>query len=413
MARALGRGDVRAAIGERPVTLVAAGKAAAPMAAAWLAAAGTGVEAGLVAAPGRPADADLGALEWVRAGHPEPDGGSLAAARRALALAARAADGGVLVLLLSGGASAALAAPAPGVSLDDKVRATRALLEAGVAIDRINCVRKHLSAVKGGWLAAAAGGAAVTLAISDVVGPAPDDPAVIGSGPTAPDPTTYGDALDVVAAPRIRAAFPPAALRALEEGRQGRRAETPKPGDARLRRARTFVIGNREDALAAAARRAAGLGYAVTTLAAPVVGEARAAAGPQVARALAAAGRRPACILSAGETTVEVRGAGRGGRNQEFALAAVEPLAALPGRAALASVGTDGIDGPTDAAGAVVDSTTLARAREKGLPAPGRYLDNNDSYAFFETLGGLLRLGPTATNVGDLQVLLIDDHAAA
>ena len=377
------------------------------MAAAYLGSRGEHVRAGLVAAPGRPADLDLGVLEWVQAGHPAPDAGSLAAGRRALALAERAAGGGLLLVLLSGGASAALAAPAPGVSLEDKVRATQLLLRAGAPIDRINCVRKHLSAIKGGWLAAAARGEVVTLAISDVVGPVPDDPAVIGSGPTAPDPTRFADALETVEEYGLRAAFPPAALHALEEGRQGRRPETPKPGDARLRGARTVVIGSRLDALDAAARHAAGLGYAVVTLPAPVVGEARAAAGGYLALAAAAAPRRPACVLSAGETTVAVRGPGRGGRNQEFALAAAERLGGCAGGAGLISVGSDGIDGPTDAAGAVVDTATPARARAQGLADPGRYLDRNDSYAFFEALGDLVRTGPTATNVGDLQVLLL------
>ena len=167
------------------------------------------------------------------------------------------------------------------------------------------------------------------------------------------------------------------------------------------------MIGNRCDALDAAAHRAASLGYDVATLPEPVVGEARVAAEAYLARAVAVCRRRPACILSAGETTVDVRGPGRGGRNQEFALAAVERLATFSGNSALASVGTDGIDGPTDAAGAMVDTTTLARAAAKGLPAPAHYLDRNDSYTFFEQLGDLVRLGPTATNVGDLQVLLI------
>lgn len=407
VARALGRSGQVEALAGRPVTLVAAGKAAAPMAAAYLAERGADVRDGLVAAPSRPAGLDLGLLEWVRAGHPVPDGGSLAAGRQALALAERVTGDGLLVLLLSGGASAALAVPVPGVSLEDKVQATRSLLRAGVPIDRINCVRKHLSAIKGGWLAAAGGGAVVTLAISDVVGPVPDDPAVIGSGPTAADPTSYGDALAVVAEDGIRTTFPPAALRALEEGGRGQRAETPKPGDPRLGRARTTVIGNRRDALDAAAQRAASLGYDVATMPEPVVGEAREAAEACLARALAVCRRRPACILSAGETTVDVRGPGRGGRNQEFALAAVEPLATFSGSSALASVGTDGIDGPTDAAGAMVDTTTLARAAAKGLSAPAHYLELNDSYSFFEQLGDLVRLGPTATNVGDLQVLLI------
>ena len=377
------------------------------MAAAYLGRRGEHVRGGLVAAPARPPGLDLGVLEWVCAGHPTPDAGSLAAGRRALALAGRVAGDGLLVLLLSGGASAALAAPVPGVSLDDKIGATRLLLRAGAPIDRINCVRKHLSAIKGGWLAAAARGAVVTLAVSDVVGPVPDDPGVIGSGPTAPDPTRYADALQVVDACGIRAEFPPAALQALEAGARGSRPETPKRGDARLRRARTEIIGNRLDALEAAARHAAGLGYDVVTLPAPVVGEARVAAASHVAQAAAAAARRPACILSAGETTVEVRGPGRGGRNQELALAAAGPLAGLSGDAALISIGTDGVDGPTDAAGAVVDATTLARARARGMPDPAHYLDRNDSYAFFERLGDLVRLGPTATNVGDLQVLLL------
>ena len=394
-------------LGRRPVTLVAAGKAAAPMAAAYLGSRGEAVRAGLVAAPGRPAGLDLGELEWMPAGHPVPAAGSVAAGRRALALAERVAGGGLLVVLLSGGASAALAAPAPGVSLDDKVQATQLLLRAGAPIDRINGVRKHLSAIKGGWLAAAARGAAVTLAVSDVVGPVPDDPAVIGSGPTAPDPTRYADALETVQEYGLRAVFPPAALHALEEGLRGRRPETPKPGDARLRGARTVVIGSRLDALDAAARHAAGLGYDVVTLPAPVVGEARAAAVDCLALAAAAAPRRPACVLSAGETTVAVRGPGRGGRNQEFALAAAERLGGFGGVAGLISVGSDGIDGPTDAAGAVVDTATPARARAQGLADPAHYLDRNDSYAFFEALGDLVRTGPTATNVGDLQVLLL------
>ena len=377
------------------------------MAAAYLGSRGKYVRTGLVAAPSRPAAVNLGVLEWMPAGHPAPDAGSLAAGRRALALAEQVVGDRLLVVLLSGGASAALAVPVPGVSLADKVQATELLLRAGLPIDRINCVRKHLSAVKGGWLAAAARGAVVTLAVSDVVGPLPDDPAVIGSGPTAPDPTSYADALEAVESCGIRPAFPPAALHALEEGLQGCRPETPKPGDERLLGARTVVIGSRLDALEAAARHAAGLGYDVVMLPAPVVGEARVAALQYLELAAAAAVRRPACILSAGETTVAVRGPGRGGRNQEFALAAAAGLGDAGGVAGLISVGSDGIDGPTDAAGALVDTTTLARARAQGLRDPAHYLDCNDSYTFFEQLGDLVRIGPTATNVGDLQVLLL------
>ena len=404
VARALGGGALAGELGGRAITLIAAGKAAAPMAEAFLGRYGAQVAAGLVAAP---TVARLGPLDCRRVGHPVPDAASVAAGRRALALARQA--GGLLVVLLSGGASAALAAPAAGLTLDDKMQATRALLRAGVAIDRINCVRKHLSAIKGGRLAAAARGAVVTLAISDVVGPVPDDPAVIGSGPTAPDPTSFAAALDVVEESAVRAAFPRAARQVLERGRRGLIPDTPKPGDARLERSRVHVVGSRLDALAAAARRAAGLGYHVATLAEAVVGEARAVAEAYVRRAAARAAAlpRPACILSAGETTVEVKGPGRGGRNQELALAAAPLLGELFDRAALASVGTDGVDGPTDAAGALADATTLARARARGLPAPRRCLDRNDSYPFFDRLGDLLRLGPTRANVGDLQVLLI------
>ena len=389
------------------MTLVAAGKAAAPMASAFLEWCPRPVD-GLVAGPS--AGEPIASLERKVVGHPAPDAGSVSAGRRALALARQVSGDGLLVVLLSGGASAALAVPAAGLTLDAKARANRALLRGGVPIDRINCVRKHLSAIKGGRLAAAASGAVVTLAISDVVGPVPDDPAVIGSGPTAPDPTSFADALDVTAESSVRTAFPPAALAVLMQGREGRIPETPKPGDARLARSRFHVIGSRVDALNEAARRAVELGYHAVTLPDPVVGEARVEGAAHVRRAAALCGAasRPACILSSGETTVEVTGSGRGGRNQEFALAAAAPLAALFVRAALASVGTDGVDGPTDAAGAIVDTTTLARARDCGGMAPRRYLDRNDSYCFFDRLGDLVRTGPTRTNVGDLQVMLID-----
>lgn len=406
VARALRDAALGERIAGRPVTLVAAGKAAAPMTSAFLEWCPRPVLAGLIAdpTPGKP----IGPIERMVVGHPVPDAGSVSAGRRAIELANQVAGDGLLVVLLSGGASAALAAPAAGLTLEDKVQATRALLRGGVPIDRINCVRKHLSRIKGGRLAAAAG-AVVTLAISDVAGPAPDDPAVIGSGPTTPDPTSFAEALDVVAAGAVRSAFPRVAREVLTRGRQGLIPETPKLGDPRLEQSRFHLIGSRRDALDAAARRAAGLGYHVVTLPEPVIGEARAAGGAHVRRAAAQCGAapRPACILSSGETTVEVTGSGRGGRNQEFALAAAEPLAALFDRAALASVGTDGIDGPTDAAGAIVDTTTLARARGRGVPAPRRCLDRNDSYSFFDRLGDLVRTGPTRTNVGDLQVMLI------
>ena len=406
--RALAGTPLGAELRGRALTLVAAGKVAEPMAVAFLSLYPRSVTAGLVAAPtgGEP----TGPLERKRVGHPVPDTESVAAGRRALELAARSGAGDLLVVLLSGGASAALAVPVAGLTLDAKMQATRSLLAGGVAIDRINCVRKHLSAVKGGWLAAAAPGAVITLAVSDVVGPVPDDPAVIGSGPTAPDPTSFADALEVADASGVRATFPPTARLALVRGQRGLMPETPKPGDPRLDRSRVHVIGSRLDAMDAAARKAAGLGYHVETLTEPVTGEAR-VAGEAHVRRVAAVGAmlpRPACVVSAGETTVEVKGGGRGGRNQEFALAAAPLLGELFDRAALASVGTDGVDGPTDAAGAIVDTTTLVRAGGSGGSALRSYLDRNDAYPFLDRLGDLVRLGPTRANVGDLQVMLIE-----
>ena len=377
------------------------------MAATFVRGCSQSIRAGLVA--GTTGDEGLVPLEYQSVGHPVPNEASVVAGRRALALAQQVADGELLVVLLSGGASAGFAAPVEGLTLDDKIGATQALLRGGVAIDGVNCVRKHLSALKGGWLAVAAKGRVLTLAISDVVGPHPDDPAVIGSAPTAPDPTHFADAIKTADLGAVRPAFPPAARAALERGCRGELPETPKPGDPRLRRSQVHVIGSRLDAVRGAARVAATLGYSVRTVARPVVGEAR-RAGESYVREVAALvrqGPRPACILSAGETTVEVKGAGRGGRNQEFALAAARALGRHHACAVLASVGTDGIDGPTDAAGAIVDTTTLTRANQRGLKEPVHYLEANDSYAFFDALSDLIRLPETKTNVGDLQVVLV------
>ena len=393
---------------DQRVTLIAAGKAAAPMASAFLRAWPPGARSGLVAGTVR--GDDLGSLEWFAVGHPLPNEHSAAAGRQALAMAGRLTPADVLMVLLSGGASAALAVPVEGVTLAEKVGATEALLRGGVAIGEVNCVRKHLSGIKGGRLAAATAANVVTLAISDVVGPVPDDPAVIGSGPTTADPTRFEDALRVADASGVGAAFPAAARAALERGRRGAMAETPKPGDARLERSRVHVIGSRLDAVAGAAETAAAQGYHVTIVDQPVVGEARRAGEAHVKEVARIAYDlpRPACIVSAGETTVRGTGSGRGGRNQEFALGAAHPLTRRFETAVLASIGTDGIDGPIDAAGAVVDTTSLDRAAALGLHAADYYLEANNAYAFFDPLDGLVRLGPTQTNVGDLQIVLID-----
>jgi hydroxypyruvate reductase len=382
--------------------VVAAGKAAAAMASAFVRSRGLDVRGAV--AIGTHASSDLdSAVHWMLSSHPFPDERSVAAAETALAMAAAVGRDETLVLLLSGGASALMAAPVDGVTLQDKVEAARRMMEAGADIEALNTVRKHLSRVKGGRLAAACAGRTLTLAISDVVG---DDLSVIGSGPGVADPSTWADAgraLD-------RFGAGSSAVRAMvARGANGAAPETPKPGDAALARVSAHVIGRRADALAGALAAAERLGYRATVMPGAVTGEARITAPEWLARAaelLAGAGR-PVCLLSGGETTVRVRGSGRGGRNQEFALALARPITTIAGPAVAASAGTDGIDGSTDAAGAMVDSTTVARAAALGLGDLERYLDHNDSGAFFQALGDSIRTGPTDTNVGDLQILLL------
>jgi len=374
------------------------------MAAAAARVLGSAVRRGLVVAL---AAADVPpSFELIAGGHPTPTAGSEAAGRRALEIARLAGADGHLLVLLSGGASAMMAAPADGLTLDDVRQTTAQLLRSGADIHALNTVRKHLSAIKGGWLAVAARASSTTLAISDVVG---DELSVIASGPTVADATSFADALDVVRRFGGDAAYPAAAIAHLIAGTRGETPETPKPGDARLLHATAHVIGGRREAMAGAAAAAASRGYHVLRLDDAVVGDARTTAISHLraVTARAASLPRPACIVSSGETTVHVVGKGRGGRNQEFALALADALASAPAPAALASAGTDGIDGPTDAAGAVVDSTTLARARAAGLAPPAAYLDDNDAYPFFAALGDLIHTGPTGTNVGDLQVMLL------
>jgi glycerate 2-kinase len=342
------------------------------------------------------------------AGHPVPDDRSVEAARNALEMARATAAHELIVVLLSGGASALMALPAQGLTLGDKQQSVRVLLASGADIRELNTVRKHLSDIKGGRLAAACAGSMLTLAISDVVG---DDISVIGSGPTVADDSTWAMALDVIDRRGGRNAYPSNVVDRLVRGADGSIADSPKPGDPRLSRSRAMVIGGRGDALSGARRAAAARGFTVHVVEQAVVGEARAAArthADYVHRLLETL-PRPACVVSAGETTVNVVGKGSGGRNQEFALAMAEALPALGPNVVVASVGTDGIDGPTDAAGAIVDSTTIQRAIAAGLAAD-RYLQNNDSHAFFLALGDLVRLGPTDTNVGDLQVVLVGDN---
>ncbi|MGH9373186.1 MAG: glycerate kinase type-2 family protein [Vicinamibacterales bacterium] len=339
------------------------------------------------------------------AGHPAPNQASAEAGEAALALAHKSASRGGLLVLLSGGASAMMVAPVPGVPLDDKVETSRRLMAAGAPIHELNCVRKHLSRIKGGQLAAAAR-RTLTLALSDVHAPLADDPSVIGSGPTVPDETTFSDALAIARSRRVT--LPSTVLEYLERGARGEVAETVKPGDPRVAESVHRIVGNRQAAAEAARRAAESCGYHVIIIAPPTTGEAREAARAFVteARRLGETAPRPLCVIGSGETTVTVRGGGVGGRNQEFALAAAPDLAQIGVPAVLGSAGTDGIDGPTDAAGAVADSMTIDRSAPLGLDADAA-LAANDAYRFFEPLGDLILWGPTGTNVGDLHVLLI------
>jgi hydroxypyruvate reductase len=389
---------------ESRLRVVAAGKAAVGAARAVDedAVVGPRLVAGVMTAPADAAPSP--AWRAFAAAHPRPNDGSGEAARAALTLAdACRREGGLLLVCLSGGASAMFETPADGLTLDD-VRVTGdVLLKSGVDIAGFNLVRRHLSAVKGGQLAARAG-RSVTLAISDVSGPVEDDPVVIGSGPTVADETTFDAAVDVITRHGLADAIPPRVMAHLRSGAAGRVPGPVAPGDPRLAQAAYWLVGSRRDAMRAAAETAARLGYHVHVESAPVTGDAR-EAGPRLV-SITARLPRPACLIASGETTVRVVGHGRGGRNQELALSAIEPLAALA-PAALASVGTDGVDGPTDAAGAFVDAGTWTRLGSSATERLARALADNDAYPVLDSLGALVRSGPTGTNVGDLQIVLL------
>lgn len=388
------------------VHLLAIGKAAGPMAAAAEEILGDYLGEGLAVSkydhvwP-------LRKVRLLQAGHPLPDDNGLAATRAVRDLVTKAAATDLVVCLLSGGASALLPAPAAGISLAEKLSTTELLLGCGAGIQEINCVRKHLSTLKGGGLARlVAPRKLLTLVLSDVVGDPLD---VIASGPTVADPTSFAEAMAVVGRYQLLQRLPAAVRRHLEQGCVGRIPETPKPGDACFAGQRVQLVGSNSQSLAAAAAAAMRLGYTPLVLTSSLTGETRqvAAVHAAIARELVTSGHPlppPVCLLSGGETTVTLRGSGRGGRNQEFALAAALGIAKLTDVVIL-SGGTDGTDGPTDAAGAIVDGSTLQRARQLGLD-PERHLQHNDAYPFFAALGDLLITGPTNTNVMDLQLVL-------
>ncbi|HXZ26280.1 MAG TPA: glycerate kinase [Nitrospiria bacterium] len=404
------------------VLVFGAGKAAAPMADQMERTLGSALTAGLVISK-RGGGLRLTRITVREAGHPMPDDDGARAVSELLKLADGCTERDLVFFLLSGGASSLLTFPAGGLTLDDLRRTTALLLASGATIHDMNAVRKHLSAIQGGQLSRLIGPATlITLAISDVVGDSVD---VIGSGPTVPDPSTYEDALGVLAQYRLEEAAPPAVLHHLREGQSGRIAETPKPDDplfALLPRHYELIATNRL-ALRRAAERAKGLGFHPLTLTDALTGEAR-----ESAKCLAAIGRSvrrhhqpvrpPACLLAGGETTVTLRSgadaapaAGYGGRNQEFALSAAHALQGLD-RVLVMSLATDGDDGMAPpgrpaAAGAFADGTTVSRSRALGLD-PVLALSRHDAYGFFERLGDLIITGPTRTNVMDLHLLLVD-----
>jgi hydroxypyruvate reductase len=334
------------------------------------------------------------------AGHPVPDRRGESASGELLALANGAGETDLLICLISGGGSALTPAPAPPITLEEKQAVTRLLLTAGATIGELNAVRKHLSLLKGGQLARAAAPATLLmLALSDVI----DDPLdVIASGPTAPDPTTFADALAVLDGRGLRDRVPLSVRRRLTAGAAGAIAETPKPGDPLFERVTNIVIGNNALLTDAASAAARALGYRPHVLTRRLEGEARDVARDLVERARALA--PPACLIAAGETTVTVRGSGRGGRCQELALAAALALGTDETLTVLAA-GTDGTDGPTNAAGALVDASTVARGRAAGLDARATLADN-DAHTFLAASGDLIVSGPTATNLMDLYLVL-------
>ena len=390
------------------VVVVGAGKAGVPMSCAVEAVLGDMVHSGNVVVP-HGQGADLETIRIHEAGHPVPDHPGVRAGG-AVVEALRGVDEKTLVIcLISGGGSALLVCPAAGVTLEDLQATNQTLLACGATIVEINTLRKHLSALKGGQLARAAAPARVlTLILSDVVGDPLD---AIASGPTVADTTSFEDCLSIVARYGLADLLPPLVLRRLRDGARGELVETPKPGDPVFDRVTNVLVANNDRAVRAAARKADELGYKSLVLSTVIEGETRdvAKVHAAIAREIQASGRPcepPCCLISGGETTVTLRGDGRGGRNQEFVLAAALDIAGAEG-ITVCSVGTDGIDGTTDAAGAVADGRTAERSVAAGID-PYASLENNDSHAVFTALDDLVVTGPTDTNVMDLRLVLIE-----
>lgn len=389
------------------VYVVGAGKAAAKMAQAIEQLLGNRLKTGIVNVKyGHSVPLDF--IRVNEAGHPLPDEAGLQGTAQIIQLLLQTGEKDLVICLISGGGSALLPCPAEGLTLKSKQRVTQLLLECGAAIHEVNAVRKHLSRIKGGRLARLAyPSTLICLILSDVLG---DDLDSIASGPTAPDRTTFRDCLHILEKYGLNDKVPSDAMRILEKGSRNEIEETPKAHDPVFQQTQNLIVGNNVLALSAARRRADELGYHGMILSSFVGGEARdvARVHSAIVKEILKTGNpvpRPACILSGGETTVTVRGRGIGGRNQEFALAAALDIDGVK-EVVILSAGTDGTDGPTDAAGAIVDGLTLRRAREMGLNGE-HSLQENDSYGFFESLGDLVITGPTCTNVMDFRAILV------
>lgn len=389
------------------ILVVGAGKAVAAMAKAVEDLLGNRISGGVVVVKDKHG-LPLKKIKVREASHPVPDERGIKGTEEILALVEKAGQRDLVICLISGGGSALFIAPVQGLSLEDKQNATKLLLSCGATIHEFNTVRKHLSRAKGGRLAHMAYPASViSLILSDVVG---DDLDIIASGPTVPDPSTFQDAEKILTDYGIWDQLAPPVCDHIRKGSCGRIADTPKPGDAVFQRCSQVLVGTNLQALKAAGQEAQRLGYRTLILSSKVQGEAREAAKfyAAIAKEILDSNyplQPPACVLCGGETTVTLLGDGRGGRNQEFALAAAlaiegwDPVVVLSG-------GTDGTDGPTDAAGAVADGKTVMRAREKGMDARD-FLRRNDSYHFFQRLDDLIITGPTRTNVMDIYMLLV------
>jgi glycerate 2-kinase len=387
--------------GFRRLMVVGFGKASYPMALAMEDTMGDLIESGIIITKyGHLGKRTLQRIKAIEAAHPVPDESGERAAKELLAMLEGASGDTLVVCLISGGGSALLAAPADGVTLSDKQAVTSALLRAGADINELNAVRKHISLVKGGRLVRAAHPARViSLIISDVIGDPLD---VIASGPTSSDASTWQDALGVIRKYGINS--PANVVRLIEDGAAGAVPDSPKPGDPLFERVKNMIIGSNRMALTAARDEAEALGFEAEILTDSLSGEAREAAR-KLASESSDKGPEPRCLIAGGETTVTVKGSGKGGRNTELALAFSLAIEGKEGITLLAA-GTDGTDGPTDAAGAIVDCTTARKARAMGIE-PRDYLENSDSYTFFDRAGGLLRTGPTGTNVMDIDIILL------